>query len=44
MMAYLEEAVLRSVNAHHLLFLIESIRATDRTVRQHWAEPLCSAE
>ena len=43
-MAYLEEAVLRSVNTRHLLFLIESIRATDRACREHGAEPLCSAD
>jgi hypothetical protein len=44
MMAYLEEAACRSVNAHHLLFLVESIRATDRAGREQGAEPLCSAE
>ena len=44
MMAYLEEAACRSVNAQQLLFLVESIRATDRAGRKHGAEPLCSAE
>ena len=43
-MAYLEEAVLRSVNSRHLLFMIESVRATDRASREHGADPLCSAD
>jgi len=43
-MAYLEEAVLRSVNTRYLLFMVESVRATDRTGREHGVEPLCSTE
>ena len=38
----LEHAVLQCVNARHLLFLIESIRATDRAGREHGGERLCS--
>ena len=43
-MAYLEEAVLRSVNTRLLLFMVESVRATDRAGREHGAEPLCSTD
>ena len=43
-MAYLEEAVLRSVNTRHLLFMVESVRATDRAGREHGIEPLCSVD
>jgi hypothetical protein len=43
-MAYLEEAVLRSVNTRHLLFMVESVRATDRAGREHGIQPLCSPD
>ena len=44
MTAYLDEAVVRAVNTQYLLFLIESIRATERAGCEHGAEPLCSPE
>ena len=43
-MAYLEEAALRSVMTRYWLFMIESLRATDRVGRERGAEPLCSTE
>ncbi len=43
-MVSLEEAVLRSVKTRHLLFVVESIKATDQAGRREGAEPLCSAD
>lgn len=43
-MAYLEEAVLRAINTQYLLFLVQSIQATDKIGRKHGAAPLCSPE
>lgn len=43
-MAYLEEAALRSVMTRYHLFMIESVRATDRVGRERGAEPFCSTE
>ena len=41
---YLEHTVLQCVTARYLLFLVESVRATDQAHRADECEPLCSPE